>query len=182
MKRVNWFGKQLSKKQKTDAPAVQDRPSSPVKSTGSAPDILRLERHLSDTYQWINEIAKELDMPDRKDVAYTALRTVLHSLRDRLTYEELFQFSAQLPLLIRGLLFEGYHYPGKPDKFHVQELLKRVDAAMGPSSGTEPDVIFNAVLRVLYRHVSRGEMDDLSAIMPKDIRELWDGVKAKKLH
>lgn len=140
-------------------------------------DQVHLGKHIEDTYQWINEIALELDITDRKDQAYQALRSVLYVLRDRLTHEELFQFSAQLPMLIRGLIFEGYHYAGKPDKFHVDELLDRVDEGMGQANEIEPEVVFSAVLKVLYKHVSQGEMDDIYAMMPKDIRELWDEAK-----
>lgn len=140
-------------------------------------DYVHLVKHIEVTYQWINEVAGELDITDRKDRAYQALRSVLYALRDRLTHEELFQLSAQLPMLIRGLLFEGYHYAGKPEKFHVEELLDRIDEDMGRANEIEPEVIFTAVLKVLYKHVSKGEMDDLYAMMPGDIRELWSEAK-----
>lgn len=45
--------------------------------------------------------------PDRQ-MAYHALRGVLFTLRDRLTVEEAAHFASQLPLLIRGIFYEGY--------------------------------------------------------------------------
>jgi uncharacterized protein (DUF2267 family) len=133
-----------------------------------------LEKYVIDTQQWIDEVAVLIKTEKRKDVAWNALRGVLHALRDRLTVEEVFHFSAQLPMLIRGLLFEGYHYGDKPEKYHVEELLKRIDEVLVPTLDIESKHAFKAVLRVLYGHISEGQMKDMYATMPKDIRQLWD--------
>ena len=57
----------------------------------------------------------ELDW-ENEHKAYLALRTVLHTLRDRLSVEEAVQLGAQLPMLIRGFYYEGWTLKQKPTK------------------------------------------------------------------
>jgi uncharacterized protein (DUF2267 family) len=46
--------------------------------------------------------------------AYRALRSVLHVLRNRLTPEQAVHLGAQLPLLVRGIFYDGWRIAGKP--------------------------------------------------------------------
>jgi len=55
---------------------------------------------------WLKELMDALGWDDRYQ-AYEGLRTTLHALRDRLTLEEMAQLGAQVPLLIRGVYYEG---------------------------------------------------------------------------
>lgn len=121
---------------------------------------------------WIKEIAEYLDMPNRQ-VAYHALRGVLFALRDRLTVDEAFNLAAQLPLLIRGLFFEGYKAAGRPQKYHAEEFLARVERELQNTSGVTPERATRAVLLVMHHHISEGELSDLFDELPKDIRQLW---------
>ncbi|AKB78938.1 hypothetical protein MSHOH_2455 [Methanosarcina horonobensis HB-1 = JCM 15518] len=45
---------------------------------------------------------------ESKDRADQALRATLHTLRDRLTIEEIVQLAAQLPLPIKGMYYDGW--------------------------------------------------------------------------
>ncbi len=64
------------------------------------------DKTIQTTNSWLNEIGEDLG-PDRQR-CYNALRAVLFALRDRLTVEEAADLSAQLPMLIRGIFYEGY--------------------------------------------------------------------------
>lgn len=135
---------------------------------------INFETHIKETYFWLNEIAKKTGTPDRTDWAFNALKSVLHTIRDRTTLEEVFHLSAQLPLFIRGVYFEGYKPGNKPDKMNADEFIWQIRDHMSPDDNVEPEKIFRVVLEVLYKHVSTGELTDIRGTMPKDIQVMWD--------
>ena len=132
---------------------------------------------LTKTDVWLSEISGELGWHDKKK-AWTALRSVLHALRDRLTIEEATDLAAQMPMLIRGMYFEGWS-PSKPLS-RIRKAEELVDLAtqnfnaydLGES--LEPEDIVRSVLKVLARHVSAGEIKDVISSLPEGLRELWD--------
>lgn len=133
-----------------------------------------LRKYAVNAYQWIEEVSVFMKAEENKHLAWNALRGVLHAIRDRLTPEEVFQLSAQLPMLIRGLYIEGYQISNKPEKYHVDELENRIEKAFGPTQDVDVQQVFKAVLLVLHDHISEGELNDVYGNMPKDIRKLWD--------
>lgn len=126
------------------------------------------------TQVWLNEVMKELDWEGKPHKAYLALRTVLHALRDRLTVEEAIQLGAQLPMLVRGFYFEGWTPQGKPHKErHKEDFLEHVKKAFKDDFTVNPQQVVRAVFRVLQRHTSPGEIDDVKHVMPKTMQDLW---------
>lgn len=124
------------------------------------------------TEAWIRELSEELgwDDPHR---ATQALRGVLHALRDRLPAAEVVDLGAQLPMLIRGLYYEGWAGADTPAKAHREEFLDRVAAHFPRDPGLRVERVVRAVFRVLGRHVSGGEIDDIRQVLPADVRALW---------
>jgi uncharacterized protein (DUF2267 family) len=126
------------------------------------------------TNKWLKEIREELHLSSRRE-AYHALRSVLHQLRDRMTVEEAAQFSAQLPMLVRGIFFEGWDPTGKPERIrHVDAFLQPVQEEFHQLGLTvNPRQVVQSVFKVLNRHLSAGEIEDVRALLPTEIRELW---------
>jgi uncharacterized protein (DUF2267 family) len=122
--------------------------------------------------QWVNELSEDLNWNERR--AYHLLCTVLHALRDWLSPEEMTDLSAQLPVLIRGIYFEGW----KPLETPVWERKKkdfitRVQNAFSDDLLNDPDAAVAAVFRLLDRHISHGEIVQVRNSMKKSLRELW---------
>lgn len=55
-------------------------------------DLEMLDTMLQKTHEWLQDVMTELHW-DSRQKAYTALRAVLHALRDRLTVEEATDFA-----------------------------------------------------------------------------------------
>src|SRR5271166_430754 len=82
-------------------------------STMSDTQVAALDHTVQQTNVWLKRLGEELHIDDRH-VAYSALRAVLHVLRDRLTAEQAVHLGAQLPLLVRGLYYEGWRLTDRP--------------------------------------------------------------------
>lgn len=144
---------------------------------------INFEKHIKEAYVWLDQIARKTGTPDRTDWAFSALKGVLHTIRDRTTLEEVFHFSAQLPVFIRGVYFEGYKPSGKPEKMNAAEFLLNIRDKMSYSDPINPENALQAVLEILYKHISVGELDDIRGSMPKDIQKLWDkSMKDNSIH
>lgn len=125
------------------------------------------------TYEWLGDIREELHVEDSQ-TAYHAMTAVLHTLRDRLTHEEVAGLGAQLPILVRGIFYDAWHPANKPLKIRSrQEFLDLVKRRFGSIAQIQPERLVHAVLTVLERHVSAGEVENIQATLPKGIRELW---------
>lgn len=125
------------------------------------------------TKNWLHDLTQVLQWPD-KHKAYLALRTTLHALRDRLTIEEVAQLGAQLPMLVRGLYYEGWDPTGKPEKLrHKEQFLARIEQQFEDDDSVDPEVVARAVFFVLSHRVSDGEIDDVKHVLPSELRSLW---------
>lgn len=125
------------------------------------------------TNAWLNDLNSLLNWEERRKV-YAALRAVLHALRDRLTVEEAVQLGDQMPMLVRGFYYEGWR-PGarRPKEHKLADFLTRVLENLGSEPESEVEEIVLAVFNVLDKHISEGEIENVKAILPKELRNLW---------
>jgi uncharacterized protein (DUF2267 family) len=125
------------------------------------------------TNSWLNDLMRLLGFPD-KHMAYLALRTTLHALRDRLTVEEVAQLGAQLPMLIRGFYYEGWDPTAKPLRVrHREQFLDRIGQQFRGDDCVDPERIARAVFTLVEHRVTEGEIEDVKHLLPAQIRDLW---------
>lgn len=128
---------------------------------------------------WVKDMMEALPTAD-ENKAIRALRAGLQALRDRLTTEEVAQLSAQLPLLIRGMFFEGWDPTDKPLRLrHKAEFLALVQEKCAPRVDIPADDIVAALFRVLAKHVSSGEVTQIVLSLPKDLLSVVVGERAE---
>lgn len=130
------------------------------------------DRTLQLTNTWLNEIGETIGPDTQRQ--YHALRSVLFALRDRLTVEEAFHLSAQLPMLVRGVYWEAYRPVHKPERFRSrQEFLDKVSETLDPADLVDPVDAARAVFAVLAKHVPEGELRHVMHMLPEEIRNLF---------
>lgn len=128
---------------------------------------------------WLNELMAGVGWND-KHRAYRLLRATLHALRDRLSAHEAVQFGAQLPMLIRGLYYEGWHMRDMTSTERMKtEFLGHIDAAFRQDPNSDTEGLVREVFKLLARRISSGEIDDVKHILPPEVRDLWPVDQAK---
>jgi uncharacterized protein (DUF2267 family) len=131
-----------------------------------------LSHAVQQTQLWLKELRDNGDLADEA-TAYSVLRAVLHQLRDRLTPEEAVDLAAQLPLIVRGVYFEGWRPGRTPEKVRTQrEFLDGVAAKLRPHP-VDPELAVRDVLALVAHHCDPGEVSDVIAQLPPELRELW---------
>jgi uncharacterized protein (DUF2267 family) len=131
-------------------------------------------RSFNTTVDKTNHLLKEIEAAygwpkERRNQSYDALRAVLHALRDRLTVEEAAQLSAQLPMLVRGIYFEGWDPTKVPVKMTREEFLERVRAQFPYEVEGGTELLVQRVLQALRSYVTEGEWEDIKSSVPKDL-------------
>ncbi len=134
-------------------------------------------KHVDKANLWLADLQKDLDWDDRHRT-YIALRATLHALRDRLTLDEVAQLAAQLPMIVRGFYYENWQPRNhRRAERHFTPFVERIEAEIGPAlvtnSGTDAQTVARAVFRLLSDRISAGEVEDLLAVLPRDVRLLW---------
>jgi uncharacterized protein (DUF2267 family) len=130
------------------------------------------EHTIEITHTWLHDLMERLGWQDKRR-AYVALRAVLHALRDRLSVNDASHLAAQLPMLVRGFYYEGYHPAGKPlVERKKADFLAHVAAECTDESRNDGQVT-RAVFQVLAKHITPGEVAKIKGALPEDIRSLW---------
>jgi uncharacterized protein (DUF2267 family) len=124
------------------------------------------------TQEWLKELRGKGNLAS-ENAALAALRAVLHQLRDRLTPQEAVDLAAQLPLIVRGLYFEGWRPGRTPEKVRSKrEFLDGVASKLHPHA-VMPEAAVREVFALLTHRCDPGEIADVIAQLPVDLKELW---------
>ena len=130
------------------------------------------DRTLQTTNAWLDDIMEELG-PDRH-LAWHALGSVLHAVRDRLPLELAVHLGAQLPLLVRGLYYDQWHVGGQPAGWHtLDDFLNVVADGLHGSRPVNVRDVAGSTLLVLAEHIDVGQLDKIISALPRELRAFW---------
>ncbi len=131
--------------------------------------------------EFINLAAEELGYPDNTDKAGRVVRAVLHALRNRLVLDESFQLMAQLPMALKAVYVDGWDPKREPQRINqMQDFLEEIqneDKRAGAYDFTDLNEVESsakAIFRTLAHYVSEGELRDIAAQLPQDVKSLID--------
>lgn len=128
--------------------------------------------------KFLREFAWEINLEGQTEKAGRILTATLHALRDIITLEESIQLMAQLPAFLKAVYVTGWSVKKhKPKLQTIQEfidLVKRHDHPYEDADFEGEDAMveyyINGTFIYLQKYVSRGEMEDIRDILPKDLK------------
>ena len=130
------------------------------------------DKTLQESNLWLKELSTILKTRDR-ETAYRILRATLHALRDRLGAHNAVHLGAQLPMLLRGLYYEGFRLEeSSTTERHLKPFLDHVRAELPPTFGVDVANGVRAVFWLMYDKLDKGEVAKIERILPAEIREL----------
>lgn len=128
---------------------------------------------IQDANLWLKDVGSHLGDARRQE-AYGALRAVLHALRDRLQAQAAVNFAAQLPMVLRGLYYEGWTLPSTPSAARtVGDFADAVEAELPPGFQYDALLCARAVFAAASARLGAGEPDKVRRQLPERLRELW---------
>lgn len=132
-----------------------------------------------------NEFLKEVTIElgeGYKDVSSGRIvRAVFHVLRDVISIEESFQLLSQLPMALKSVYVDGWRpHRTKPRIRQMDDFITALIKEDGPAGRSDflakrgGLYAIQAVFRVLKKHISKGEMEDIRSVLPKGLKVLCD--------
>jgi uncharacterized protein (DUF2267 family) len=122
---------------------------------------------------WVGELKSSLGWRDAGK-AYLVLRATLHALRDQLPHEEAIYLGAELPVLLRGIYYDGWHLHERPiSPVDGEEFLSRLHEAVHRDPAIDPEQASRAVFALLAKRLPESELEEVKAACPASLRGLW---------
>jgi uncharacterized protein (DUF2267 family) len=144
----------------------------------SATGLAVFDKTLQETNLWLKALMARLGTNGREE-AYAILKATLHAVRDRIGPENAVHLGAQLPILLRGVYYEGWRITGTQSKErHKLQFLQHAHREMPGILGSDTELAVRAVFGVMWDRLDQGEIAKLVKIFPKDLRDLWAGAEA----
>jgi uncharacterized protein (DUF2267 family) len=136
-----------------------------------ATGVSAVDHTVETSLEWVDEVCSELRDPDRAH-GWVALRAVLQTVRDMVGADEAAKLAAQLPLLLRGLYYEGFDPHQVVEPTHDRRVfLEWIQSQIGTPSVDAEDAV-RAVLAVMGRRISGGGIHAKERL-PEHLKQLW---------
>jgi uncharacterized protein (DUF2267 family) len=99
----------------------------------------------------------------------------LHAFRDCLPRDEVIYLGAQLPVLLRGLYYAGWHPSARSAARTRSAFLQRIHDSVQRAPGVDAEQVARAVFALLAARLPAAEVEDAKAATPKPLHNLWPG-------
>ena len=144
---------------------------------------LNFDKFARDGNEFLNDLAEKLNHPESKGQVSIILRSVLHTLRDRITIPQSFNLMAQFPLFLKAVYVDQWKYQEKPEKIQSMrefcDLVKQEQKKFGERDfnwkmATE-EIVKVVIEAIALRYVSAGEIEEVVGELPQELKPLFDG-------
>lgn len=143
--------------------------------------ILDFNQYAQEGNTFVNDLARELGAPGDRSQAAHILRAVLHTLRDILPLKENLQLLSQFPMFMKGVYVDGWTGEKLEHVRNTDQFMAQVRSSM--TAGNRPPLPDEVLQRsvpvvfiVLRRYVSLGELEDIKAVLPRELKQIVEPV------
>jgi len=134
--------------------------------------VQQLSAEVQATEEWIDDLMRRLAWRDRERVFLVLLAT-LHAVRDCVGRDEAVYVGSQLPPLLRGFYYEGWHPSGRAAAKSRSAFLERIHDGVHRDPGVDAEQVARAVFALLAARLPAAEAEDAKAATPKSLHNLW---------
>ena len=133
-----------------------------------------LDKSTQKTKEWLHEFQDELGW-ENENMTYIAFRSVIQTLRDRLPVEEAVELGDELPMVMKGMYYEGYRATGKPEKIKNREEFFEKVQEKSSKKPINTQQATSATFSLLQRKLGGGgEIKQVKDNLHKDIQKFWE--------
>ena len=141
---------------------------------------LSFDKFAKEAYDYVNELARDLEHPGEKEKVLIIWRAVMHTVRDRIHPGESFQLIDPLPMIFKGIYVENWKYSEKPPKdfTSIEEMkdeVKQIQAQYGEEDfpwKKSTEEIIAITLNSLKKFMQESQLQHIKDQLPKEVKEL----------
>ncbi len=128
---------------------------------------------LEEGCNWVDTVSEQLGTSYKRS-GYAALRAALHAIRDSLLIGQAVRLGEQLPILIRGIYYEGWDpKKGGARVTGSSEFIEVIRHDLrGHAELTDAEATLRATFGALGQLLPVQEFEAILKVLPADIREL----------
>lgn len=135
-------------------------------------DVTTLDHTIQETNVWLKGVEEELELDSRQQ-AFNALRAMLYTLRDRLPPEVAIKLGAELPILVRGIYYEGWHAAETPTRErHVEDFAEQILSELPREFSVDGLSVARGVFEILWEKLDPGEFEKVLNHLPVELRAM----------
>ncbi len=141
----------------------------------------KFEQYENEGRAYLKDLARQLGHPGEEGRTLMIVRSVLQALRDRIQLPQSLHLLAQLPVFLKILYIEGWKYRESPlqgdtleqfaDAVKVNQLFHGETQFDWPEHTGH---LVTVVLQSLRRYVDEGQLQDIIAELPADIKQVFE--------
>ncbi|MHC2992457.1 hypothetical protein OB13_13010 [Pontibacter sp. HJ8] len=136
---------------------------------------MNFENYQKEAKTWLHELCHYLGIQDEKKAA-RIFRAVLHAIRDRIPAGEAIHLAAQLPIVWKGIYFDGFTMHEEPVRIrHEEEWLEFIRSKDAFAEDADFPTLehahyaFQDVMKFLRSRISEGQYNQITHALHSDL-------------
>ena len=130
------------------------------------------DKSVQQTNQILKDLELQLGWENRRDQTFDLLRISLQALRDRLPVNPAVHLGSELPMLMRGLYYEGWDPDKVPIKINKESFLENIRREFKYNSELNIEKKVNISLATTLQTVSDDTQQQIREVLPEGIAKL----------